>query len=200
MRIVAALFFAFVLAADAAAGQVQSLAFRFADNGAAAYRYVSGDLPFEATAQLSGQLVLQYDAATGDAQISLVQGILHSPQKVLGDFGGDAAWLAGADLEAEVPGVYDGMRGLRTGPLTFAFGPGITADGHYRTEFLLSIAPSDPRLSGEAEFNGFDGSTMYLNAPLIAVPEPATASVALMLGATTLLRARGLPARQVAVD
>ena len=161
MRIVAALFFAFVFAADAAAGQAQSLAFRFADNGAAAYRYVSGDLPFEATAQLSGQLVLQYDAATGDAQISLVQGILHSPQKVLGNFGGDAAWLAGADLEAEVPGVYRRHEGPADGAVNLR-----VRTWHHRRRPLshgiltLRSLPAIRALSGEAEFNGFDGSNI----------------------------------------
>jgi hypothetical protein len=96
------------IAVDASAGPIQSMTFHFADDGSAAYRYVSGDLPFEATAELTGQLVLEYDTVSGDAWITLIEGNLHSPVQTLGGNLGGTDWLKGADLEVEVPGIFDG--------------------------------------------------------------------------------------------
>jgi hypothetical protein len=180
----------FSIAVDASAGPIQSMAFHFADDGSAAYRYVSGDLPFEAVAELTGQLVLEYDAVSGDAWISLIEGDLHSPQQTVGGDLGGADWLEGADLEVEVPGLFDGMTGVRTSPLEFAFGPRLTTDGLYRTQFVLSIDPSDLRLSGKAEFNGADGPTMFIDAPLTAVPEPTCLVAAAIGGVLLLIRVR----------
>jgi len=174
------------IAADASAGPIQLLAFRFADAGSAAYRYVSGDLPFEATAELTGQLVLEYDTEAGDASITMIEGSLHSPQQIVGGDLGGTDWLQGADLEVEVPGIFDGMTGVRTSAFEFAFGPRLTADGLYRTDFVLSIDPADFRLSGNAEFNGSDGPTMFLNAPLVAVPEP-TSIISSAIGGALLI-------------
>ena len=175
----------FSIAVDASAGSLQSIAFSFANDGSAAYRYVSGDLPFEATAELTGQLVLQYDDDSGVASITSIAGSLHSPQQTVGGDLGGTDWLEGADVETEVPGIFDGMAGVRTSAFEFAFGPRLTADGLYRTEFVLSIDPANFRLSGKAEFNGADGPTIFLNAPLLAVPEPA--SYASAIGAAVLL-------------
>ena len=159
----------------ATAGPIETLAFNFANDGSPAYRYVSSDEPFEATAQLSGGLVLQYDTVSGDAWITLVEGTLHSPVKIVGNSFVGADWLEGADLEVEVPGIQDGLNGVQTSPMEFAFGPGLASSGifGYRYEFVLSIADGAARLSGKSEFDGFDGPTMYLNAPLTAIPEPA---------------------------
>ena len=174
------------IAADGSAGPIQSMAFRFANDGSPPYRYVSGDLPFEATAELTGQLVLQFDTVSGDAWITSIEGALHSPVQTLGGSFGELGWLEGADLEVEVPGIFDGMTGARTSPLEFTFGPRLTADGLYRTEFVLSIDPADFRLSGKAEFNGADGSSMFLDAPLVAVPEPTCLTLATIVGAASL--------------
>ena len=178
------------IAVDASAGPIQSVAFHFADDGSAAYRYVSGDLPFEATAELTGQLVLQFDTVSGDAWITSIEGALHSPVQTLGGNFGELGWLEGADLQVEIPGIFDGMTGARTSPLEFAFGPRLTADGLYRTEFVLSIDPADFRLSGKAEFNGADGSSMFLDAPLLVVPEPASLISVAIGGALLLVRMR----------
>lgn len=174
------------IAADASAGPIQSMTFQFADDGSPAYRYVSGDLPFEATAELTGLLVLQFDTVSGDAWITLIEGALHSPQQTVGGDLGGTDWLEGADLEVEVPGLFDGMTGVRTGPLEFNFGPRLTADSLYRTEFVLSIDPADLRVSGKAEFNGADGPSMFLDAPLLAVPEP-TSMISVAIGGAFLL-------------
>lgn len=192
MRISVALLVSVVLSAaclsiavDASAGPIQSMAFHFSDDGSTAYRYVSGDLPFEAIAELSGQLVLEYDTVSGDAWITLIEGALHSPQQTVGGDLGGTDWLEGADLEVEVSGLFDGMTGVRTSPLEFIFGPRLT--GSYRTEFVLSIDPSDLRLSGKAEFNGDDGPTMFIDAPLIAVPEPGCLMLVTTAGVASLM-------------
>jgi hypothetical protein len=78
------------------------------------------------------------------------------------------------------------MTGVRTSPLEFVFGPRLTSDGFYRTEFVLSIDPADFRLSGKAEFNGADGPSMFLDAPLLAVPEP-TSMISVGIGGALLL-------------
>lgn len=170
------------------AGPIETLPFNFANDGSPAYRYVSGDLPFEATAQLSGGLTLQYDTITGDAWISLVEGTLHSPVQTYGNPFSGIDWLEGADLEVEVPGMRDGLPGVQTSPLEFAFGPGLAPSGvfSYRYDFTLSIADGVARLSGKSEFDGFDGSTMYLNVPLTAIPEPACLLSAAIAGIALL--------------
>ena len=197
MRIAIALLCPFFLAATASAGPIQSLAFHFANDGSPAYRYVSGDILFEATAELAGSLVLDYDTVSGNDTIRQIEGRLDSPLQILGHYPVEMSWLAGADLEAEVPGLFDGMTGMRTGPLEFVFSSPSTAHGFgsYRTEFLLSIDPVDLRLSGKAEFNGMDGSTMYLDAPLIAVPEPASFMLAAIVGLASLVRGGRSPQR-----
>lgn len=174
------------------AGPIETLAFNFANDGSPAYRYVSGDLPLEAIAQLSGGLTLQYDTVTGDAWISLVEGTLHSPVQTHGNPYSGIGWLAGADLEAEVYGLQDGLNGVQTSPLEFSFGPGQIISGNlpYRYEFTLSIADGAARLSGKSEFDGMDGPTIYLDAPLVAVPEPACLLSAAIAGIALLARTR----------
>lgn len=176
----------------ASAGPIETLAFNFANNGSPAYRYVSSDEPFEATAQLSGGLVLQYDSVSGDAWISLVEGTLHSPAKIVGSSFVGTEWLEGADLEVEVPGIRDGLTGVRTSPLEFTFGPGLAPSGvfSYRYEFTLSIADGAARLSGKSEFDGMDGPTKHLDAPLVAVPEPAGLVSAAIAGIALIGRGR----------
>src|SRR5690349_19074774 len=80
------------IAVDALAGSLQSMAFGFADDGSVAYRYVGGDLPYEATAELTGHLILEYDPDSGDASIILIEGSLHSPQQTVGGELGGADW------------------------------------------------------------------------------------------------------------
>lgn len=179
-----------VLAVNASAGPIQTIAFCFAEDGGPAYRYVSGDIQFEATAELTGNFILEYDTVSGEASISQIEGSLHSAQQTVGAFPIATDWLEGADLESEVPGLFDGMTGVRTGPMEFIFST--LASPHraltYRTEFLLSIDPTDLRLSGKAEFNGMDGATMHLNAPLVAIPEPASFVLAMVVGVASFAR------------
>ena len=98
MRIAIALLCPFFLAATASAGPIQSLAFHFANDGSPAYRYVSGDILFEATAELAGSLVLDYDTVSGNDTIRQIEGRLDSPLQILGHYPVEMSWLAGADL------------------------------------------------------------------------------------------------------
>jgi hypothetical protein len=83
------------LGSQAFAGPLVSTRYLF--NGAAGpgYRYMSGDLPAEATARISGQLTLNYHADTGAAIIAFLDGRLYSPMRIVGFSDSELAALDG---------------------------------------------------------------------------------------------------------
>jgi hypothetical protein len=92
------------------------------------------------------------------------------------------AALDGADLESSVPGLFDGMTGARTASGEFLeFGPRLAMSsglfGEYQTRFELSLSAGGARLLGQAAFNGNDGPTVFIDAALVLIPEPATVAL-----------------------
>jgi hypothetical protein len=172
------------LGSRAFAGPLVTATYQFDGAVGPGYRYVSGDLPAEATARLSGQLTLEYDSDTGAAVITSLAGSLYSPTRVVGFSDAELAALDGADLESSVPGLFDGMTGARTASgAFFEFGPRLATSsglfGEYDTRFELSLSAGGARLLGQAAFNGNDGPTVFVDAALIQVPEPACGALAI---------------------
>jgi hypothetical protein len=177
------------LGSQALAGPLISAVYQFDGASEPGYRYVSGDLPAQATARMTGQLRLEFDADTGAATITSLEGELYSPIRIVGFSDAELAALDGADLESSVPGLFDGMTGARTSSEAFfEFGPRLATSsglfGQYRTRFELSLSAGGARLLGQAEFNGSDGPTVFIDAALVQVPEPACGAI--VIGATAI--------------
>jgi hypothetical protein len=166
------------------AGPLVTATYQFDGAAGPGYRYVSSDLPGEATARISGQLTLEYDADTGAAVITSLEASLYSPQRIVGFSDAELAALNGADLESSLPGPFDGMTGARTASSAFfEFGPRLATSsglfGEYATRFELSLSAGGARLLGQAAFNGFDGPTVFVDAALVPIPEPACGALAI---------------------
>jgi hypothetical protein len=194
--------FTFIVAAagagigsQAIAGPIVSATYQFDGAAAPGYRYLSGDLPAEATARVAGVLALEYDAETGAAVITSLQGSLYSPMRIVGFSDSELAALDGADLESSVPGLFDGMTGARTASEEFfEFGPRLAMSsglfGEYQTRFELSFSGGGARLLGQAAFNGNDGPSVFIDAALVPIPEPACGALAFSAAAAVALSAR----------
>jgi hypothetical protein len=166
------------------AGPLVTAAYQFDGAAGPGYRYVSGDLPAEATARLTGQLTLEYDAETGAAVITSLTGSLYSPTRIVGFSDSELTALDGADLESSVPGLFDGMTGARVASgAFFEFGPRLATSaglfGEFQTRFELSLSGGGARLLGQAAFNGLDGPIVYVDAALVQIPEPASGGLAI---------------------
>jgi hypothetical protein len=183
------------ISSRAIAGPLISATYQFDGAAGPGYRYVSGDLPAEATARIAGELVLEYDADTGAAVITSLQGNLYSPARIVGFSDSELAALDGADLESSVPGLFDGMTGARTASGEFfEFGPRLAMSsglfGEYQTRFELSLSAGGARLLGQAAFNGNDGPTVFIDAALVPIPEPACGALAISAAAVVTLSTR----------
>jgi hypothetical protein len=158
-----------------------SVTYKFADQ-APSYRYVSGDLICEVEAFLQGFVTVSTDDETDEATLQFVDVTLNSPRTLL--FGmpyeyGEghscrifAESLHGSALAAFMPGIDSAIAGMQVTPTTLEYGPSLTDDGRYMREFTLV---SLDRLTGSSIFYGEDGSNFFIDASLIAVPEPETA-------------------------
>ena len=164
--------------ANAATFQYKTYA--FANDGLADFKYYGGDELDIATAEISGKVVVGYDAEYDASWFSLVDAKFHSAKQVAGDVRPTgAAWLEGQAVDSIMPGIHKDIFGRRIHDSEFfLYDPFVTPNNGYIVHFVLSTDPAGPRLSGKASALATDSSTYYLDAKLVeignSIPEPSS--------------------------
>jgi len=152
--------------------------YRFESSAEPSFRYVSGDLPCEILAHLSGHVSIATEEDSGKAQLRLVDVLIHSAHTEYGDSYCDADIFEGVMLSSISGGFDTAIPGERLTPLDIQFGPSLSENWpKYMRQFTFTVGPDSLRLSGSSIFYGDDGGSYSINGLLLPVPEAAAGNL-----------------------
>jgi hypothetical protein len=148
--------------------------YQFQESIEPAFLFVSGDIPGQVTARLSGQISVTIDDNTGAADLRFVDAMIHpvhSEEFLL-------EYFEEFPLLSAHGGFHSAIPGQRITSTDFKFGPSLSPGSpKYRQDFTFTAEGDSYRLNGESLFHGDDGGNYFINAVLLPVPEPPALSM-----------------------